>query len=273
MQTPQRTGKQQPKGSPPGGQSARGTGDPCPRRRAVQGARDPPPGRGATNPAGTDEPTLQVGAVSLGRTQVPRRGPVSPERTHNKEGGSQLGGDPGPERRAVSPGRTVSLGDRGTTALRGPVSLGGEGTHTPGRLGEPGEMRDHAPREGQSAWEDTGTFARGGRQSAWGYAHLGDGALSPGGTTHVPGRGAVYQEETRRALPWGGKETFAQGREQSSPRGVGDPGPRRGAVIPRVGGQGILIPGRGSQPGEDPGCRVVGCQPGDCGTFITERGI
>lgn len=58
----------------------------------------------------------------------------------------------------MSPGRTVSLGDRGTTALRGPVSSGGEGTHTPGGLSEPGEMRDHAPREGQSAWEDTGTF-------------------------------------------------------------------------------------------------------------------
>lgn len=74
-------------------------------------------------------------------------------------------------------------------------------------------------------------------------------------------------------MPWGGKETFAQGGEQSCPRGVGDPGLRTGSVIPRVGGQGILIPGRGSQPGEDPGCKVVGHQPGDCGTFITGRGI
>ena len=74
-------------------------------------------------------------------------------------------------------------------------------------------------------------------------------------------------------MPWGGKETFAQGGEQSCPRGVRDPGLRTGSVIPRVGGQGILIPGRGSQPGEDPGCKVVGRQPGDCGTFITGRGI
>lgn len=78
--------------------------------------------------------------MSLGRTQAPRRGPVSPGRTYNPRGGQSTGGtgdgetDTGPERRAVSPGRTVSLGEKGT--------------HTPGGLSEPGEMSGPCPRSG-----------------------------------------------------------------------------------------------------------------------------
>lgn len=144
MQTPRRTGKQQPKGSPPGepgGQSARGTGDPHPRRRAVCSRGKGPTPREGGQPTRWGQMNTRSGgggvAVSLGRTQTPRRGPASPERTHSPGGGQSTRGkggregDPGPERRAVSPGRTVSLGDRGTTTLRGPVSSGGEGDPNP----------------------------------------------------------------------------------------------------------------------------------------------
>lgn len=109
----------------PGGQSARGAGDPHPQEEGslLKGPRDPHPGRRGQPAVGTDEHTLPGWGVGVaeawgeprpkGEDQSAQRGLTAQEGAVNwGKGGGE--GDPGPERRAVSPGRTVGLGDRGT---------------------------------------------------------------------------------------------------------------------------------------------------------------
>ena len=105
MQTQRRTGKQQPKGSPPGepgGQSAQGTGDPRPRRRAVCSR-----GKGPT-PREGGQPT--------------RGGQMNPHMGLNlTSGGNEPGENPGPKERTSQPR------EDGLTTQEAGNQLGGQG--------------------------------------------------------------------------------------------------------------------------------------------------